>query len=600
MAAVVIVTWPDLPTIPLPGLDQSWFAMLHMAATRRMQSGRDIVFTYGPLGFLSVPTLHSTPTAILAWLYGAFVHVSLVVLVVVCLRAWVRPWIAAAIGLVVVDLALLEPAELAVIIVMLLCALLIQERIAEQFERQTFVMLGAIAAVQLLLKFNTGVACIALVAVTALASSLANRSRQAIALSASAFVATLAVLWVALGQSLSGFVNFVARSVAMTSGYSGAMAIEDPSRHREYWWAFVVVAIIVAAMWLASKGRSRLQRLALASLVAVFLYFDFRRGFVRHDAHSYTFFVAAVAVPIALRWPTRRVVAGVASIAACLMFLVGALSPSLVRDLLNPTDRMGRLHDQVATLTFSRDRHRVTAQGVAATRAASQLSPAVLAAIRGTVHVDPVDTAIVWAYGFRWRPEPVPQAYSAYTPSLDNLNARALRSPRAPDTVLRPSHPGAIDRRHPMFESPAAMKALACRYRVVVDDGRWQVLRHGTDRCGRSQVIRTVAAANGSRIEVPAAPPDMMVVARITIRSTLKDRIREVLFKPRRRPHFIDANGAFRFVAATANDPHIVRLPNASRIASGEGNGQMNVDWFRIDNVTGSVRVTFEAVPFKA
>ena len=52
-------------TLPTPldgagaGLDPSWVIGLHLAADKGMIFGRDLVFTYGPLGYLSARALPS-------------------------------------------------------------------------------------------------------------------------------------------------------------------------------------------------------------------------------------------------------------------------------------------------------------------------------------------------------------------------------------------------------------------------------------------------------------------------------------------------------------------------------------------------------------
>src|SRR6185369_9698801 len=43
---------PLTPQIPSSGLDSSWSMVLHYAFQRHWQFGRDIVFTFGPYGFV--------------------------------------------------------------------------------------------------------------------------------------------------------------------------------------------------------------------------------------------------------------------------------------------------------------------------------------------------------------------------------------------------------------------------------------------------------------------------------------------------------------------------------------------------------------------
>ena len=63
-----------VPSTPSPagiGLDSSWVFGLNMGHFDRMIFGLDIIFTYGPLGYLVVPTFpEAEPWAVFAFLWG--------------------------------------------------------------------------------------------------------------------------------------------------------------------------------------------------------------------------------------------------------------------------------------------------------------------------------------------------------------------------------------------------------------------------------------------------------------------------------------------------------------------------------------------------
>jgi len=131
-----------------------------------------------------------------------------------------------------------------------------------------------------------------------------------------------------------------------------------------------------------------------------------------------------------------------------------------------------------------------------------------------TVDISPWEQTVAWAYPrIRFDPLPVIQDYSAYTPSLDQLDVNYLASSDAPRFILR--QPGqAIDGRDPAFEPPATQLAIECRYHQVSGNGSWQLLERGAtaaDRCGRS-VRSQPASAVGSRYPLrPLAMPSWLV-----------------------------------------------------------------------------------------
>ncbi len=75
--AIVLASWRALPLEPRPGLDNSWHAGLHMALQGGITFGSHLIFTYGPLGFLSVPTLWYTDTGVIAVVYTVLLRIAL-------------------------------------------------------------------------------------------------------------------------------------------------------------------------------------------------------------------------------------------------------------------------------------------------------------------------------------------------------------------------------------------------------------------------------------------------------------------------------------------------------------------------------------------
>ncbi len=98
--AILVLAWPFRSQFPRVTLDLSWKMGLHQAARDGLAFGRDIVFTYGPLGFLSWPTPFIGPTSVLAFVATAAIYLALVGLL---LRASLRvfpAWVAVLLTLV--------------------------------------------------------------------------------------------------------------------------------------------------------------------------------------------------------------------------------------------------------------------------------------------------------------------------------------------------------------------------------------------------------------------------------------------------------------------------------------------------------------------
>lgn len=83
---LALLTLPAFGDSPGNTLDASWVAALHVAAHRRLQFGSEIVFTYGPLGFLTLPIPYFAATWGLSVVYIIVLRFTLCVALVAMLR----------------------------------------------------------------------------------------------------------------------------------------------------------------------------------------------------------------------------------------------------------------------------------------------------------------------------------------------------------------------------------------------------------------------------------------------------------------------------------------------------------------------------------
>src|SRR5262249_27342390 len=83
LVALVIATIPRLPIAD--DLESSWSSVLTYAHQKGLQLGTDIVFTYGPLGFLTIPCFSGS---FIALRMLVDIALALAVSVPLCLLTW--------------------------------------------------------------------------------------------------------------------------------------------------------------------------------------------------------------------------------------------------------------------------------------------------------------------------------------------------------------------------------------------------------------------------------------------------------------------------------------------------------------------------------
>jgi hypothetical protein len=578
IALIAAASWPVADGPARTGLDPSFAAALGYAITHGERFGSDILYTYGPLGFLGFGSPWYGPLTLLSLVFIGSVHMGLCAVIVLgALR--VLPALAA------VPVAYLAARELRAflafegLLILVTCTAMLFLLGGSDRGRRLAAPLGGLAiAIGLLGKLNAGVFISAIVVVAIVA-----RSRpwwRGGLLLAAWSAAWLIPLWLLSGHGASELPGYVQGSYELISGFSQAMGLDPGPEGGWYAIAYFIGVLIVGAVAVrASVGIATSRRIALV-LVGGFAAFAFyKTGFVRwHIGY-------AMALPVVVLFAAaRRRTTPRLFVAAWLAVLVPAVA--VWGDPIafaNPITSLRSLWHQAQVVAEPWTWDAVAERSRSQLRAAYALEPEVLAALRGqTVHVDPWETGVIVAWPeLTWQPLPVFQSYTAYTPWLDERNAAVLRSAAAPTRILRggprlggvPETPAGatLDGRYRWFESPAAMLETFCRYEEVAATGRWEVLALGARHCGEPELLGTVTAATGVTVAVPVEErPDRLVIVRVGgIEAGIVDRIVTTLFKSPEWRVTLNAERGYRLVPGTAADGLLLSVPASIRRSPG-------------------------------
>lgn len=595
--ALAIVGWNELRVDARSGLDPSWGAGLHMAGHHDLAWGREIVFTFGPLGFLRDPTFWYSGSAALAVLYTLATRVALAGALWWFGRRTFGSVGAALVALVVVPLVSNPLASL--VFGWALWMLLGEERTRRQWTAFA-AGAGVLGGIELLGKINLGVLLVALGAV-AVAFAPRDRLRLA-AVYAGASAGGLLLGWIATGQRLLDVNDYLVNAARVAGGYSSAMLFTDPGGKWEYTAALVLFALAAYGVWTAAPpGRTR-ARLGALALTLTLSFVAFKSGFVRHDpAHALEYFgvLLPALVVIPYRADLRRF--GLAAVAAAFLTILPIASARL-DDIVAPLDRAGAAWNDVTLVARPGERARLRDDGRERLRGFYRLDGAVLEALAGqTVHVDPYETAVAWAYELDWRPLPVFHSYQAYTAGLDRLNADALLASDAPGRVLVGRQP-TVDNRVGAWESPAAFRAMLCRYQPLVARDPWLVLGRGADRCGPERPLTTETARWRESVPVPPAQPDAMVIVRIEDAGPgLWERGRSTLFKGYERTVNFGDGVDRKLVPGTAESGLLLHAPPGVDLPEGfvRAPAPKTISVRREGDPGGTVRYRFALVPLR-
>jgi hypothetical protein len=600
---VALLAWRVGMNAPGPGLDPSWNAGLAMGAHDGLQFGREIVFSYGPLGFLQSPYVWYSELGVLAFLFTAAVYVGFCIALVWALGRALPLLIGAVLAFVLIGA--LPPLEQALLLATIAALALLEEKRPTR-ALDAFVVGGAtFAAIEALVKLSTGPIVFAIF-LLALIGGRAGRWR--IGAYVTLFVVELLALWLLSGQSLGAILDFLTNTREVVSGYSSAMIREVEVAHWKVVVASIAAAVSAVALVVAcAAGRFRDRRALIcgAVLMAIAAFTVFKEGVVRTDAgHLSLYFATACVLWIAIPWTPARwpwLVVGAAAIAVAGLPVRTADTPTNLDPVANVRDA----GEQVRNLFSPGRRADLIAAGRAGMKATYRLDPATRAALRGrTVAVEPWEAGVAWAYELDWHPLPVFQNYSAYTAGLDRLNAEAVEDPAGPERILRENPPLVLpefptqdlDSRFPGWDPPEQQRAVLCHFAPLHTTERWQVLGRVPDRCGEPQPAGSVEAGEGETVDVPVPRRGEAVFVRIDGAGVGGlERISTALFHARVRRLVVNGGQSYRLIPETAGDGLLLRgrgpfaapgpfspVPQARTIAVTGAGGDLRFEFFRL------------------
>jgi hypothetical protein len=581
-AFVFCLTWGGgLASPQTISIDDSLHAGLNMAAAQGLEFGPDIVFTYGPLGFLKSYLVYYEWTARLATLYGIGLHFALSVSLVWAMRRNFPAIVAVVVALVAAALmrgdlgTVYVRADAGVIVLTLIWGLAALTPGAPSWVARIVLYGGGpFAAIEVLTKLNTGLIVLAIVVIAAFAME-GNRRRN-LATLALTFGVPLVGLWFASGQGLDSVASFLSGSREVISGYSTGARLDWAVRDYDYVLIPLIAVAAAAIAWVSSRGSPTGRRLAILAILAIVTFTAAKGGLVSHDEfHMATFFGTMLGLVVAFRLPDRKAVRAGALVVS--VGIIAAASTTFTTDypLTDPVENLRNAGSTVAAVVDDDRLAREVAANRESLAAGHDLDPRSLELLEGhTVHVDPSETSAAWAYDLDWNPLPVYQPYVAWTEELDRRNAEAVAAASGPERILR-QNLNALGR-FPAYESPAAMLEMLCNFEPLRTTSSWQVLGRIPDRCGEPRLLRRVETTYGDPVAVPQAPPDSIVFARVEgIQVAGLERLRALLHRARgREVSFRNSEGVppstiegtsmrdeYIFIPETAGNGLLLRAP---------------------------------------
>ena len=599
-----VIAWLSLlvlPTFPIvPEIDMSWAGALPYFAHRGFRFGTDVIFTYGPLGhFVGYAYTGYLTTERTLWEFVVKAFAAALFCWALCeLRLIIRVALAVCIILLLGNYEEAYAFMIAVTGLMLL----------RSPERRLWVhlLLGLFLAVLALVKFNYFLEGACAVG-SATGYYMFRRRWIALASLTTSFAVGLLACWVFAGQTLGDFPLYIRNSLAITSGYNAAMLMPTPNTAVIWTAAFtgMLMILLLALFWVDAQDKARLTFGSI--FLILILFFLWKHAFTRWENHAQKFFLFFPELLLASwlltsktsrpnRWGLALTCVAIISALVGLAILEkGTLAPVAVR-----AGDQFRFAYSIVTGYAQFDRGRRA--GLAEAKNKFYL-PRIKAVVADRiVDVFGYRQGIAILNGLNYVPRPIFQSYSAYTPSLIELNTRYYQSPKRPEFVI--SKLETIDHRFPTLDDTGVLVELLYHYRPILSENGWQLWETAHPaQALQPQLIAKLSAKLGQYVPIPE---NAFIWIELELKQTRWGRIAAFLYKS--APIFIELeddrgqNFRYRIVPSMASSGWLLNpeLTNDDQVAlAANGAPLPRYKWLRIVAERGGRRLFKKTVEIK-
>ena len=522
-----IFSYPYYPTV---NLDPSWRMAYGYFFQHNLQSGHDIVFNYGPLGFVMGKTYSGLQYAalIVAQLGVALLGAWLIIREGRRMRGLSR-W-AFFLGLFFFGITYEDALQ------MLMIVLIGFQLLRREDKPYVTIFLTLALTVLSAIKF-TNLMLAGLVAGAAVLLDLwRGRRREGIILAAT-FAGGFLATWLACGQNPVHLLEYFRGSWEISQGYNASMGIPTP--WPPLWKAFIVLGVIGAYLLAHLRlNPDKPRAFANALVLAGFTFLNWKHGFVRADGHMIGFFFCALlpltAYPTLLDDPPRG-----RRLHFAVFFVTGIIALWGIESSLFHTMRScaGIIEEKIWTNLEKTFNPAATKQAYK-DRLFSASDSVNLPQTRDLVGSASLDVlgfeqAVALFNDFNYTPRPIFQSYSVFTPYLSGLNRSFYEGDHAPEYALLKIQ--SLDGRLPMMDDSEVMRLLPHRYDYVQTERGYQLWHRQPGKFDPATIaptpLQSTDLAIGEKLSLSAFAGKRLW-ARIELKQSFLGWVHGFLYKP--------------------------------------------------------------------
>lgn len=528
---MILYLMPVNPGMPDSGLDPSWSNVINYAFINNMSFGKDLVFTYGPLGSFKFPYYvyaeSSYYTAIVLSIFIAFIVATSLFMITRKIDLFGK-----TLGIVAIFTGLISDGLFFWYLIPILFVIITFEKNNEKIYKILSFLLLAVLSFSILIKFSHFPT--AILSVLFIDGFFYYKFRQKVPLYTILFFIFIIFFYIFSGQNIFDFYDYFIGSFNTLSGYSDSMNIFGPN---EMIYIFLILFAGMYMILLKIFFENKSLKLFLVSLTASFvLFMAFKQGFVRHDGHAISAF-AGMAFVFGLFYlyylqyfNQNKILYTIASIFVVFSILgtftvTGYYVKQVYYEIIKYNAEYYYNKLKSIPIVFSSDRIEKL-NNIYENSMKRIKDKLVLNDINGTVDIYPWDQSYIIANELDYQPRPLFQSYSVYTPKLIENNIKFLKSEKAADNILFQIKE--IDERLPSTMEGASWLEIMSRYDVLGNKGEFLHLKKSSEPESYSLTNqKDVSVKFQEEVEIPYNN----VFVKINIKHTFFGKIANTLFK---------------------------------------------------------------------
>lgn len=444
---------------PIASIDPSWMLALSHANINKIVWGEDIAFTYGPLSYLALRTGWGI-SKIDFILYDLFISFNFFYLF---FKGFINSQQKKLTAILILAVAYIVPSYFGSGTSIILMAFLIFW-IRESLENDNYInyLLQVILVVLMFfIKFNTGLISFIIVISFLSYQWFFNPKLRKLYL---IYITIIPVLIVILSYVLNvSLINYFFSGLNLISGFNEIMHL-DLGFVNELFFAilFISISVILLLKEVYQQKQIQFKKLLVLFIYSISIYVLYKQAFVRADMwHITEFFSLGLLYVIALReFHVEKLNANAKGIALGLVFICFFVAKG-------KSDTLFTIPGKISKGEYFSGLNNFT------TESSMQLFPNdnkipqhILTKIGNkTVDIFPWNISLLFENKLKYKPRPVLQSYSAYTPYLEELNFQHYNSDNAPDFVFYEFE--SVDNRYPFFDETKVNIALYENYTCI-------------------------------------------------------------------------------------------------------------------------------------